>query len=117
MDLEISLSAKINQKYTSKCHLTHQNNFKDISSASILLFFFREKKAFFSLFMAIYLSGRVVLAFLKQLPKGLLGVGIFHARCGPISVKNSLNFLAISSSKVIHFLSLICLRASFDLLC
>ena len=68
----------------------------DISSAPVLFFIFREKKASFSSFVVRYLSGKVVLAFFKNLLKGLLGVGIFLVRDGPISVKNSLNFLAIS---------------------
>ena len=68
----------------------------DISSAPVLFFIFREKKASFISFVVRYLSGKVVLAFFKNLLKGLLGVGIFLVRDGPISVKNSLNFLAIS---------------------
>ena len=90
---------------------------RDISSAPVLLFIFREKKAFFNSFMVRHHSGKVVLVFFKKLSKGLLGVGIFLARDVPISVKNSLNFLATSVSKVTYILSTKSLRGSFDLLC
>ena len=88
---------------------------EDISSAPVLLFIFREKKAPLNSFMVRHFSGKVVLVFSKILSKGFLGVGIFLARDGPISVKNSLNFLAISVSKVI--LSTKSLQGNFDLLC
>ena len=54
--------------------------------------------------------------FFQKLLKGLLAVWIFLARERPISVKNSLNVLAISISKVIYSLSIISLQGSFDLL-
>ena len=90
---------------------------KDISSAPVLLLIFREKKASFNSFMVRHLSGKMVLAFFKKFSKGLLGVGISLSRDGPISVENSLNFLAISVSKVIYFLSTESLLGSFYLLC
>ena len=112
--------ARINQKHTSGYHLTLQNSFwspRDTSLAPLLLFIFREKKASFNSFVVTHFSGKVVLAFFKKLSKGLLGVGIFLARDGPISVKNSLTFLGISVSKVIRFLPTKSLRRSFYLSC
>ena len=58
----------------------------------------------FNSFMVRYHSGELVLDFFKKLSKGLLGIEIFLARDGPISVESSLNFLAVSVSKVIYFL-------------
>ena len=58
------------------------------------------------------ITPKVVLVFFKKLSKALLGVGIFLARAGPISVKNSLNFLDISTK-----CSTKSLQGSFDLLC
>ena len=90
---------------------------KDISSAPVLLFIFREKKTSFNSFMVRHFSGKMVLAFFKKLSKGLLEVRIYLARNEPISEKTSLNLLAIYFSKVIYLLSTKSLRGSFDLLC
>ena len=72
---------------------------KDISSAPVLLFIFREKKGSFNSFILRYLSGKVVLDFFKKLLKGLLGVGMSLARDGTIFEKNSFKFLASLSLK------------------
>ena len=89
---------------------------KEISAAPVLLFIFREKKGSFNSFMVRHFSGKVVLAFFKKLSKCIFVVGIFLAGDRAISVNNSLNFLAISASNVINFLSTKSLRGSFYLL-
>ena len=64
--------------------------------------------------MVRHRPGKVVLISLKKVSKVFLEVGIFLARDRAISVKNSLNYSAISIFEVISLSLTKSLRGSFD---
>ena len=77
---------------------------KDISSVPVFLYIVREKKTSINSLMVRYIFDKVVLAFFKKFSKKLLGIGIFLARNGLISMKNSRKCLVILVSSVMGFL-------------